>query len=252
MTIPLQNSIVYGPMESRRFGKSLGINLLPTDQKVCSFDCLYCQYSKTETPKQSVFPSLSQIENEFKDGVGRLKEKNQEITWITIAGNGEPTLYPRFSDAVDLLMGLRDDCAPGIPIGILSNSSTCHREDIRDSLLKLDGRFMKLDAGDTLTHWALNQPVSAAGWKNMIGGLYQLHHIVLQSMFVDGVVDNTSDLVVQDWLRTVDYIKPEAVQVYTIDRPTRHEGVLAVDKERLQVIANQVTTRTGIPAYIYD
>ena len=111
---------------------------------------------------------------------------------------------------------------------------------------------MKLDAGDALTHFTLNQPFSGFQWKQMIGGLTHLQSIVLQSMFVQGVIDNTTDPAVKDWLDVVEYLRPEAVQVYTVDRPTRHEGILAVSRQTLQEIARRVTQKTSIPAYIYE
>src|SRR3989338_1461915 len=148
MTIPLQSSVVYGPIDSRRFGKSLGINLLPSDQKICSFDCLYCQYGETAINKLGSFPDLGHIHEEVQERLIKSKENKEGLSWIMIAGNGEPTLHPQFHEAVKLLLSLREAYAPAVPIGILSNSSTCHRPDIQDSLLKLDGRFMKLDAGD--------------------------------------------------------------------------------------------------------
>ena len=252
MTIPLQSSIIYGPLDSRRFGKSLGINLLPVEGKLCSFDCIYCQYGKTDADASLSFPKAEEIKEAAEVYFQEAVVKNTRIDWIMLSGNGEPTLHPDFHRVILILTELRDSFLPGIPIGILSNSSTCHRTDIRDSLSKLDGRFMKLDAGNTECLKAVNRPLLESYWKEVMGGLYHLPRIVLQSMFVTGVFDNAVDAAVDEWIEVVRYIRPEAVQVYTTERPTAHEGVLPVSIERLEAIANSLTAKTRIAAMVYD
>jgi len=251
MTIPLQTGIIYGPLNSRRFGKSLGINLLPADQKVCSFDCVYCQYDQPEPGRRIVFPSLERIKEEVGAFFSEAKEKKQKIDWITIAGNGEPTLHPQFSDVVEALIELRDKVLKGTPIGILSNSTTCHRAQIHESLLKLDGCFMKLDAGSENICNALNHPKSAAQWEQVIQGLRQLTNITLQSMFIKGTADNSTAAAVEEWIKQVDSIKPKAVQIYTIDRSPRDVGIQAVSKERLEEIGALLTRKTGVEALVF-
>jgi len=139
-----------------------------------------------------------------------------------------------------------------VPIGILSNASTCDQPRIRESLLKLDGRFMKLDAGSSATFAALNRPSGSGAWDRIVHGLSQLPRIVLQSMFVTGRVDNTSDKEIEEWIKVVHTIKPEAVQVYTIQRKPEHPDILPVTKEKLQMIACRLTNETHIPAMVYD
>lgn len=239
-------------MKSRRFGKSLGVNLLPGAKKICSFDCLYCQYSAAETHRSSDFPSLEQIEKEVAAFFSTAKSGDISYDWITIAGNGEPTLYPQFEEAVKILMGLRDQYLYAVPIGILSNASTCHRPEIQRSLLKLDGRFMKLDAGCQRTFEALNQPVSREAWTCMIRGLSEIKPIVLQSMFVTGRVDNTSADEINEWIKIVQHIQPQGVQIYTLDRSPQHPEVLPAAKETLENIARRLTDNTRIPSFVYD
>ncbi len=251
MTIPLQTEIIYGPLESRRFGCSLGVNLLPSTQKLCSFDCLYCQYGDTRKLGSIAFPSLEQIEKEADAAFSYAKTKGVAIDWITFSGNGEPTLHPDFSVAVELLLRLRDQYFYAVPIGILSNSSTCHRPEIRQSLMKLDGRFMKLDAGLPKTYHALNKPKDPGSWDPMIQGLRSLHRIVLQSLFVTGRIDNTSDKEIEQWIKLIRMIQPEGVQVYTIQRKPEHADVLPVSQEKLRAITRRVLDETHIPAFIY-
>ncbi|OIO37882.1 MAG: hypothetical protein AUJ72_03685 [Candidatus Omnitrophica bacterium CG1_02_46_14] len=252
MTIPLQTKIIYGPLESRRLGRSLGVNLLPSIQKLCTFDCLYCQYGDTRKLGVAKFPSLKQIEEETDAAFSYVKAKSIKIDWITFSGNGEPTIYPDFPSVVEILLCLRDKYLYEIPIGILSNSSTCHRPEIRQSLMKLDGRFMKLDAGLSKTYQALNKPTDPRSWDPMIQGLQSLHRIVLQSLFVTGRIDNTSDKEIDQWIKLIKTIKPEGVQVYTIQRKPEHTDVLPVSQEKLRAITTRVLDETHISAFIYD
>ncbi|MBI3315980.1 MAG: radical SAM protein, partial [Candidatus Omnitrophica bacterium] len=197
MPIPLQSGVIYGPIESRRFGKSLGVNFLPTDRKVCNFNCVYCQYGFSEPSPQADWPTVDEIYEASEDFFQRAKEDNASFDWVMIAGNGEPTLYPDFLAAVDRLLGLRDEFFPRLPVGILSNASTCHRPAGREGLRKLDGCFMKLDAGDSRIFKRLNQPVGNTSLAFMLEGLRGLEKITLQSLFVMGKVDNTAPAAVE-------------------------------------------------------
>ena len=221
-------------------------------RKLCTFDCLYCQYGDTRKNGPVSFPALEQIEEEADAFFSTAKTKGLKIDWITISGNGEPTLHPDFEAAVEILVRLRDQYLYAVPIGILSNSSTCHRPEIRQSLLKLEGRFMKLDAGLSSIFNVLNKPSDPDSWNRIIHGLYELHRIVLQSMFVTGRVDNTSDEEIAQWIKLVHYIQPEGVQVYTVERRPEHADILPVFKEKLQTIADRLTRQTRIPAFVYD
>lgn len=237
MTIALQDKIIYGPVPSRRFGESLGVNLLPRDHKACNFNCVYCQYPAPKPTRVEALPSLGEIESAFKTFARAAKPES--IDQITIAGNGEPTLYPDFSDAVELLIEMRDLHFPGVPIGILSNSSTCHDPDIRTALERLDTRFMKLDAGNEKLFKRVNLPL-AASFEDMIEGLCLLKDVVLQSLFFSGKFRNTDELEVENWIRTVCRIHPLEVQVYTLARPPRVEGLRPASKTELRGIANRL------------
>ena len=252
MSISLQHEIVYGPIHSRRFGTSLGINILPTDQKICLYDCVYCQYGPTDLHRALGFPTLDQIEGDLAAVFPEWKNHKRPLDWIMIAGNGEPTLHPDFDKVIEILLSFRDRYLFGVPIGILSNSSTCYKPRIQDCLRKLDGRFMKLDAGSPEMFAAVNQPCKAVQWRQILGGLYHLQRIVLQSMFVVGSADNTKDSSVGEWIETVRYIKPESVQVYTVSRPTSQEGILPASRPKLDQIAELLMENTRIPAYVYD
>lgn len=252
MVIPLQGAVVYGPLNSRRFGKSLGINLLPTDTKACFFDCVYCQYGGTGARGQAPFPGLKKIENEVRSTFSDAREKNLEINWIMIAGNGEPTIHPDFAKVVELLIALRDEYLCGVPLGILSNSAMVYKSSVRDALMKLDGRFMKLDAGGERMFKVINRPLSRKiDWDMIVEGLRCLRGVTLQSMFITGSFDNTSEKSVEEWVKVVRNIGPEDMQVYTVERPTTCAGILPVPKYKLERIAENLTRKTGVPSFVY-
>ena len=247
--ISLQTSIIYGPVTSRRFGKSLGINLLPVDRRLCTFDCIYCQYRDVAGSKG--FPSFSEFYIQATSEFERLRDQGLKPDWIMISGNGEPTMHPEFADVVDGLRTLRDLHFPDTPVGILSNSTTCGKEKIRRAIDKLDGRFMKLDAGNIYTFHDVNQPSTPFIWDEMVRNLSMLHKISLQSMFVKGRVDNTVERVVDDWIATVRKIQPLEVQIYTLDREPQAEGVLAAAEETLRHISSKLLDETGIPSTVF-
>ena len=249
--MPLQSRVVYGPLNSRRFGKSLGINLLPADQKVCNFDCVYCQYGESRLNRPAAFPSIDEIETCLSAYLNSVQEASPKINWITIAGNGEPTLHPEFPEVVDCLISWRDQHLPLAPIGILSNSSTCHRPEIHAALSRLDGKFMKLDVGDIRTFREINKPSGVAQWADMITGLYHLKKAVLQSLFFSGGRQNIDDALVDDWINAVHYIQPQSVQMYTLDRPPKEEGLRPVSRETLNRISRRLTAKTGITGEVF-
>lgn len=251
MTIPLQTSAVYGPVRSRRFGASLGVNLLPGGQKVCNFDCVYCQYGSELSVAHPAFPTTREVVSDTAACLRKARLDHVPIDWIMIAGNGEPTLHPMFHEIIGALTALRDKVAPGLPIGILSNASTCRRPIIRAALAKLDGRFMKLDAGRPDAFCEINHPADARVWDETIEGLSLLREVTLQSMFVDGAAQNVSDDQVESWTEAVQRVRPAAVQIYTIDRPTANRGLLPAARRKLDAIADRLFEKTGIRGMVF-
>lgn len=254
MCMDLHEGIVYGPIRSRRFGCSLGVNLLPPRHKVCSFNCVYCQYGWTEPAARWPdvgWPTPEAVEIAVRQAVGALHAEGSRLDRLTLAGHGEPTLHPQFRDVVERLLVTRDECAPGVPLAILSNSTTAHVPEIRQALLRLDERGMKLDAGDQddLRHVnATSTPV-----QRIVDALALLCPITLQAMFVrepQGRVDNTTERAVQAWLRAVDRIRPAAVHLYTIARVPAWRALVPVPRADLKRIAARVRA-LGIPATVF-
>ncbi len=226
MMMSLQEGIVYGPVRSRRLGQSLGINILPRNVKLCTFNCSYCQYGWTRTGARSprgigdVWPSPASVAKAVGLRLRRALASGEPVHRLTLAGNGEPTLHPEFGEVVARLKALRDEVAPNLPIAILSNSTTLDRPAVVAALGRLDERYMKLDAGETAILRRVNSATVSV--EQIVEGLRRLHDVVIQAMFVRdrlGRIDNAGDVAVASWVGALTRVAPCRVQVYSIDRP---------------------------------
>jgi wyosine [tRNA(Phe)-imidazoG37] synthetase (radical SAM superfamily) len=243
----LHESIIYGPVKSRRLGRSLGVNLTPAHVKLCSFNCSYCQYGWSEMTRSSTqtalanWPSASVVAKAAAGALRACAARGDRIDRITLAGHGEPTMHPDFKQVVAALRKTRDQLAPKVPLAILSNSSTLDRQDVRQALADLDERHMKLDAGDAATLRKING--TSVPFEQILEGLCTLKNIVIQGMFVkdrSGRLDNTSDLAVINWVVALQRIKPSMVYVYTLDRAPAFPYLQAVSAARLKEIVQRV------------
>ena len=251
--IPLQEGAVYGPIRSRRFGNSLGINVLPIDRKVCSSNCVYCQYGWTRpgTSGQGLRRS-PELLDEIAAAFQRHADAGTAVDCLTLAGNGEPTLHPDLIELVNGLKALRDRYFVGVPVGILSDATQITRPRVREALELLDLRCLKFDAADASTWKRINQPLTAVTFEAMVEVLRRTPEIVLQSLFLQGAYDNTDEAHLRTWIDAVGLIKPLFAQVYTVDRPTAASGITAVPRRQLQEIADRLTAATGVRAEIFD
>ncbi|MDI6808663.1 MAG: radical SAM protein [Candidatus Eisenbacteria bacterium] len=247
--IPLQSGIVYGPVNSRRLGKSLGLNILPDSYKFCTFDCVYCQYGWTHVhsldagEKAGELPSPGEIDLALTRAMEELVGKKTRVDYITFSGNGESTLHPKFPEAVEIARHLRDRYVPEAKLAILSNSSTANRKDVRKALGRLDVRIMKLDAGSAEIIRKLNRPSEGIEFEAIVEGLKTLKSVTIQSLFVDGQFGNSGQREVEKWLAALEEIAPIEVQIYTLDRAPASDKVIAIDRKRLEAIAKKAQER---------
>ena len=252
----LYNNIIFGPVQSRRLGVSLGVNLLPIESKLCSFDCIYCEcgwngdhiglrrFNKREDVKTMLASTLQKMSDE-----GRLPDV------ITFAGNGEPTMHPEFEQIIDDTIALRDEFCPSAKVSVLSNATQIHREDVCRALRRVDNNILKLDSAFDATVRLMNNP--AAGYS-VADTVERMKHfsgqMTLQTMFLRGEyqgqhIDNTSCEEVAAWLELVKEIAPRQVMVYSLDRDTPCKTLEKVSREELMAIAQQVEG-LGIPCSV--
>ena len=243
----LYNNIIFGPVQSRRLGLSLGVNLLPIESKLCSFDCIYCEcgwngdhvgprrFNSREDVKEMLAATLNKMCDE-----GRLPDV------ITFAGNGEPTMHPDFEGVIDDTLALRDELCPTAKVSVLSNATQIHREDVRRALLRVDNNILKLDSAFDATVQLINKPQGAYTVARTVELLKEFEgKLIIQTMFLRGeyagqAIDNTADNEVEAWLKLIEEIAPRQVMVYSLDRDTPCQTLEKVSKEELMAIAERV------------
>jgi wyosine [tRNA(Phe)-imidazoG37] synthetase (radical SAM superfamily) len=250
--LELQRDVIYGPVNSRRLGRSLGINLLPANRKVCTFDCVYCQYGRAEalttTDADAGFPSVQTVLDKVEDAIRR---QPTPPDYLTFSGNGEPTLHPQFPEVVTEVLHLRDRLCPGARVALLSNSSRVHRGEIREAIEQLDDPILKLDAGDPATLAQISRPAAGITLERIVEGLAELPFLIVQSMIISGQAQNCEGDAHEAWLATLARISPDEVQIYSADRVVAESGVERVSKEDLARLAHHAQERTGIPVRAY-
>lgn len=244
--IPLQPAIIYGPINSRRLGKSLGINLLPARRKVCSFDCVYCQYGDTRelllSPMRSTLPTPSEV---FSAVEAALK-KPRTIDYLTFSGNGEPTIHPDFPEIVRGVQEIKSKLRPESKLAILSNSSRVDDPEIAAALRLMDAPMMKLDAGDEATFQSINRPAGGLTLEIIIAGLGRLPTLMIQSALIDGEVSNVRGSAYEAWVAVLTELRPQKVHLYSAERPTAESGIKCVRPERLEQIAKELRDEVGL------
>ena len=250
MSTIIYPSPIYGPVHSRRLGLSLGINLMPPDGKICTFDCLYCECGfNAERRTRSPHPSREVVAKALERQLIAMHNEGQHPDVLTFAGNGEPTSNPHFAGIIDDTIRLRNRWCPEAKISVLSNSTLIGRQDIREALMKVDNNILKLDTVDNEYIRRVDRPTQPSyDVKKIIEHLKWFNgHVIIQTMFMKGDgTDNTSEQYVAPWLEALRDIKPQSVMIYTIDRETPDQKLQKATPEELDAIRNRVIG-VGIP-----
>ena len=215
----LYDNIIFGPVRSRRLGISLGVNLLPVESKLCSFDCIYCECGwNADHPGRRRFNA---------------REDVREMLAATL-------------EIIEDTLALRDQKAPLAKVSVLSNATQIHREDVRRALRRVDNNILKLDSAFDSTVQLINKPCGNYTVERQVE-LMKLFdgEFILQTMFLRGeyngqLVDNTTEEEVAAWLEIVKELRPSRVMVYSLDRDTPCKTLVKVEREELQQIAKRV------------
>ena len=248
MSTILFHEIIFGPVHSRRLGSSLGVNLLPYDGKMCSFDCIYCECGLNKDFKtKTKIPDRANVKEALYDKFKMLKKEGIKIDVITFAGNGEPTIHPDFADIIDDTIELRNKYYPNTHISVLTNGMHLNKEEVYKALLKVEKPIIKLDSAFDETIQVLDRPNSStytvARQLNLIKKFNG--DFILQTMFIKGEfeghpIDNTTEKEISAWLKLVQELNPREVMIYTIDRETPVKSLEKASLETLNNIAERV------------
>lgn len=233
----LREDTVFGPIFSRRLGSSLGINLLPRDGKICSFDCIYCECGwNRDGLADKRIPSADEVRAALEAKLSGLAERHTKIDSITFSGDGEPTLNPEFPRIIDDTLGLRDRYCPGTKVSVLSNATRVHIPEVLRALRKVDNPIMKIDAPTDELVQKINRPAPGYSLQRVVEALRGFEgDFVLQTMFLScPYFDSSSPEVLDGWKRIVRELRPRGIMVYTIDRPTPEQGLEKFSGERMR------------------
>ena len=249
----LYDSPIFGPVESRRLGTSLGINLLVKDGKCCTFDCIYCEcgLNKDNVP-HSRFPSREEVTVALEAKLKEMKREKHLPDVLTFAGNGEPTLNPAFPEVVDDVIALRNKYCKRAKVSVLSNSTQIINPKVFDALMKVDNNILKLDTVNADYINLVDRPIGNFYDADILALRMKAFngHCIIQTMFMQGEyegkdVSNVGDEYVEPWIEKVKMIAPSEVMIYTIDRATPIETLKKATKQQLDAIAKKVK-RAGL------
>ena len=246
----LFNELIFGPIHSRRLGLSLGVNLLPIDAKICSFDCIYCECGYNTTMKESPMPTREDVCETLEAKLIEMKSEGQVPDVITFAGNGEPTIHADFEGIIDDTIALRNTYCPTAKVSVLSNSTRIHKPNVFRALNKVDNNILKFDSAIDRTMKIMNCPVG-----NLINVAWLVEHLsefkgklIIQTMFLRGTFkgeafDNTTAPEVEAWLNAMEIIRPEQIMMYSLDREAPTKTLQKISNKEMNVIAGLARER---------
>jgi len=254
----LFDDVIFGPVNSRRFGVSLGINLLPESYKYCTFNCIYCECGWTfkNNAEKVKLPKRTLVSENLGIRLQEMKEKGIVPDNITYAGNGEPTLHPEFAGIIDDTIKLRNQYFPKAEITVLTNSSMLYKKPVFDALNKVDNNVLKLDTAIEETFQKLNQPAPNILLENIIGNLKKFNgNHIIQTLFIRGDyngnwIDNTTQEELDAWLKVIIEIRPKYVMIYPIARDTPAKDLEKISKRELKKI-EALVNNAGIKTKVY-
>lgn len=224
-------SYVYGPVPSRRLGRSLGIDLVPF--KVCSYDCIYCQLGRTTnlTIERSTYTPVEPVLQELR---ARLAQ-GPTPDYIGLAGSGEPTLHAGIGDIIEGIKTITS-----VPVAVLTNGSLLYQAEVRQALAGADVVMPSLDAGDATRFQQVNRPHQAIDFDAMVGGLIDFTasfsgQVWLEVFLLDRLTGNRHEVgKVAEWTRR---IQPDRVQLNSVARPAADDRARALSFEAMETLA---------------
>ena len=244
----LFNSIAYGPIHSRRLGTSLGMEIMPLEHKLCTFNCVYCECGWNEPVHHPKLPTREEVREALEAKLSQLVngtcENGKCLDVITFSGNGEPTLHPDFNGIIRDTIELRDRYCPNAKVSVLSNSTQLGRADVVDALRLCDNRILKLDAATDTMMRRIDLPVNEQltvktlmEWLQQFDGDFTLQTCFLRGEHNGERIDNTTPEELAAWYQAVDELHPKQIMIYVIDRKTPEEHLEKISRDEMEQIA---------------
>ena len=244
----LFDSIAYGPIHSRRLGTSLGMEIMPLDHKLCTFNCVYCECGWNSPVLHPVLPTREEVkaalEAKLQEIVNGKCPNGSGLDVITFSGNGEPTLHPDFAGIIEDTCALRDQYCPSAKVSVLSNSTQLGRADVVAALKRCDNRILKLDAATDTMMRRIDLPVNDGltvarimEWLAQFDGDFTLQTCFLRGEHDGQPIDNTTPAELEAWYRAVEKLRPKQIMIYVIDRKTPEEHLEKISREEMERIA---------------
>lgn len=240
----LFGEIAYGPIHSRRLGISLGMEIMPLEHKLCTFDCVYCECGWNEQVLHPVLPTREEVKRALEAKLQGLQKEEVIPDVITFSGNGEPTLHPDFLGIMQDTCALRDKFCPKAKVSVLSNSTQLGRPDVIEALRLCDNRILKLDAGTDKMMHRIDRPVNKEltvekiiEWLEQFNGDFTMQTCFLRGEHAGEIIDNTSHEELAAWYQVVHRLNPKQIMIYVIDRKTPEEKLEKISREEMERIA---------------
>lgn len=244
----LRSEIVYGPVNSRRFGASLGLNISGKG-KYCSFNCIYCFRGKNDgSPDNNGFketiPSVDRVLGLFEDW---LKDPHENIDDITVAGNAEPSNHPDFPEIIYGIIKLRDRYLPHTGISALTNGTGLlprlnqRYMDVKYALEKVDKPCLKLDSGVPGTWRKISRPYADITFSEWFDAINVLDSPVIQTLLMNGAIDNSTDKELMELRECHEILKPRTIHILNINKPTAFSGVYPVEQDKFEKAKKYLT-----------
>ncbi len=244
----LFDKIIFGPVKSRRLGISLGINLLPTQSKLCNFNCVYCECGWTPNKENRMvqFHERRLVALKLEEKLLEMSRNNTPPDVITYAGNGEPTMHPEFESIIDDTIRIKNKYFPKARIAVLSNATLLHKSSVVRALNRIDDNILKLDSAIEETTQLINVPLGKHNINRLTEQLKSFNgNLIIQTMFLRGEykgkkIDNSTDKEISALIRAFHKIKPKQIMIYTIARDTPLSSLKKLSLNELNLIRKQL------------
>ena len=233
-------SYVFGPVPSRRLGRSLGVDLVPF--KTCSYDCVYCQLGRTtcKTVERKAWVPLDDVVSQVREKLATRPD------YVTLSGSGEPTLFSRLGELVSLIKGQTD-----VPVAVLTNGSLLWEPDVQQGIADADLVIPSLDAGDPSLFRHVNRPHDSIDFDQMVQGLIEFRQRFagaywLEVFLLGGMTAIPAE--VDKIGRVINRIQPDRVQLNTVTRPPAEDFALPVSREDAEHYARMLSGQAEVIA----